>query len=447
MDHKDLFPLDNSDIAGTLLIGLGLMIAAAGGVGGGGIVVPLLIIVCGFHPKQAIPLSNFTILGSSITNMVLNLPKIHPEARRPLVDWDLILVMEPLTMAGAVVGALIGKVLPDWILVFSLVILLAFTAYTTLDKARSQYKKETAAQIAASKSLLARVVEEDEEKSVSVGLLSEEAREMTGEGVEDGVELKTLSTTVMAQSPDPDADELERLLESESTTPIDKVIVISVMVVVVMGLNLIKGGSGSFPSPLGIVCGTTSYWMTTVLVLLWVLGISIWARNELIAKWTLKKRLRYKYLTGDVEWNERNTLVYPALCFFAGFFAGMFGIGGGIVKGPLMLQMGVHPMVASATVAVMIMFTSVAATTMFIAFGTLIWDYAWYFFILGLFTTVIGQFGVSYLVDKYKRYSYISISIGAVVALSTILMAVQSVFSLVDAQNAPSGSSSSSVCS
>jgi hypothetical protein len=35
-------------------------------------------------------------------NMILNFPKIHPEARRPLVDWDLILVMEPLTMAGAV---------------------------------------------------------------------------------------------------------------------------------------------------------------------------------------------------------------------------------------------------------------------------------------------------------------------------------------------------------
>lgn len=100
--HKDLFPLDYSDIIGTTMIGLGLMIAASGGVGGGGILVPLLIIVLGFHPKHAIPLSNFTILGSSITNMILNLPKRHPEAERPLVDWDLILVMEPVTMAGAV---------------------------------------------------------------------------------------------------------------------------------------------------------------------------------------------------------------------------------------------------------------------------------------------------------------------------------------------------------
>ena len=100
--HKDLFPLNHSDYVGTTLVGVGLMIAASGGVGGGGILVPLLIIVYGFHPKYAIPLSNFTILGSSITNMVLNIPKRHPDTVRPLVDWDLILVMEPLTMAGAV---------------------------------------------------------------------------------------------------------------------------------------------------------------------------------------------------------------------------------------------------------------------------------------------------------------------------------------------------------
>jgi uncharacterized membrane protein YfcA len=337
------------------------------------------------------------------------------------------------------VGALVVKVLPDWLLVVSLVLLLAQTSYTTLDKARSQYKKETAAMKAAEKSMLARVIEEDSEKSEAVGLLSEEGQAIASEGLE----MRPVESYDIPK--DPHADELAKLLDEESRTPMDKMIVISIMVVVVMALNLVKGGGGSFPSPLGITCGSTGYWFLTASVIAWVLVISYWARNELIAKWKLKSRIGYKYLPGDVEWNERNTILYPCLCFFAGFFAGMFGIGGGIVKGPLMLQMGVHPLVASATVAVMIMFTSVAATTMFIAFGTLTWDYAWYFFVVGLLTTVVGQFGVSYLVDKYKRYSYVTMSIGAVVALSTVLMSVQSVFSLVDSQSQPS--SSSGVCS
>lgn len=235
--------------------------------------------------------------------------------------------------------------------------------------------------------------------------------------------------------------ELRGLLESESRTPWERVYVISFMVLVVVVINLVKGGGQRFPSILGIECGSTSYWSFTAVLLGFILAVSFWARAQLIEKWELKGRLRYRYLEGDIEWTPYNTLVYPAICFFAGFFAGMFGIGGGVVKGPLMLQMGVHPMVASATVAVMIMFTSVSATAMYIVFGTLQWDYGYFLFIAGLISTVIGQFGVSYLVDKYKRYSFISISIGAVVAISTLLMGLQSVLELTDDRAIPAGES------
>ena len=60
---------------------------------GGGILVPLFMLVFGFSPKAAVALSNFCILATSITNVVINVPKRHPQADRPLVDWDLILVM------------------------------------------------------------------------------------------------------------------------------------------------------------------------------------------------------------------------------------------------------------------------------------------------------------------------------------------------------------------
>lgn len=108
--HKPLHPINGWDVAGVALACVGLMIAAAGGIGGGGILVPLYILVLGFHPKHAIPLSNITIFGGAITNTMLNLSKRHPDADRPLVDWDLILVMEPLTIGGALVGSFINKV-------------------------------------------------------------------------------------------------------------------------------------------------------------------------------------------------------------------------------------------------------------------------------------------------------------------------------------------------
>ena len=100
--HKDLFPINQADVIGSFLVAVGLMIAASGGIGGGGILVPLLIMVFGFNPKYAIPLCNSTVFGSSITNVFLNVSKRHPEADRPLIDWDLVLLMEPLTIVGAV---------------------------------------------------------------------------------------------------------------------------------------------------------------------------------------------------------------------------------------------------------------------------------------------------------------------------------------------------------
>ena len=93
---------------------------------------------------MAIPLANVTIFGGAIANCVLNMPKRHPDPSvdRPLIDYDLVLVMEPLTIAGAVVGAIINKLAPEWLITFCLVATLAFTARKTWSKGFSTYEKE-----------------------------------------------------------------------------------------------------------------------------------------------------------------------------------------------------------------------------------------------------------------------------------------------------------------
>jgi hypothetical protein len=330
---------------------------------------------------------------------------------------------------------------PDWILVISLVLVLAYTTQTTLEKGISQYKKESKEFENLKKSVLTKAIEEDAEKGERESLIDRSEDNSTKLGSAAPADQAKEPVKPPSNVPPDASPELLALLEEERRTPWDKVNMVTLMVVVVMVLNLLKGGGHSFPSPLGFACGSSGYWFLTAMVFAWVLGWSFYMRHLLIDKWIIKKRVGYRYLKGDVEWNHTNTIIYPCICFFAGFAAGLFGVGGGIVKGPLMLQMGVNPLVASATVAVMIMYTSVAATTMFVAFGTLTWDYGMFLFVLGLLATVVGQFGVSYLVVKYKRVSLVSLSIGAVVALSTLLMGVQSIFSLIEMQTNPHAAS------
>ena len=109
------------------------------------------------------------------------------------------------------------------------------------------------------------------------------------------------------------------------------------------------------------------------------------------------------------------------------------------MKGPLMLAMDVHPGVASASSACMIFFTSFTATTSFFVFGLLDPQYAPVCFAIGFIATYFGQIGLSILMKRAKRNSYIAFSIGGVVLLSAILMTAQSLLSMAEGEHHSSG--------
>lgn len=140
--HKPLLPLDTWDYVTFLVGAIGLIVAAAGGIGGGGVLVPLYIIIAGFDAKSAVALSNITILGSAISNVVLAAARRHPSHDKPLIDWSLIMIMEPPVIAGAVIGSLVNKVLPSLVVTICLVLTLSFMAKRTMTKGLKLWKQE-----------------------------------------------------------------------------------------------------------------------------------------------------------------------------------------------------------------------------------------------------------------------------------------------------------------
>ena len=160
-----LFPLQKQDYIGFTCAIVGLMIAAGGGIGGGGILVPVYILLLDFPVKHAIPLTSMTVLGGAVANNLLNVNKKHPDhPLRSCIDWDLILQLEPMTIAGALIGANLNDFLPELVLVVLLLLLLSLTAYKTLQKAMKMYHKETAAKAQAQQQQ-----EVENEKLVSIG--------------------------------------------------------------------------------------------------------------------------------------------------------------------------------------------------------------------------------------------------------------------------------------
>ena len=482
--HKNLFPFSTRDALGFVLASLGLMLAAGGGIGGGGILVPIYILILNFPAKHAIPLSNVTVFGGAVANTILNVRKRHPLADRPLIDWNIIMIMEPFTILGSLLGANLNKLLPEKVIVILLVILLSLTACKTLRKAVKLYETETyfkvddtdtsdkenhqvdlvelgttSPTLPVPKRSLSRGASSDSgtltnARLLQQGYLFRRSSSVPLSTVHDNVSDETppesrsvvntpkkylnsessLGLDVQActnsievlQSRNPN---LVRILEEERRFSVSYVCSIVGLFLFVLIINILKGG-GAFPSPLGIECGSLSFWIAQATIALVICVFDCKARSSLLHRTRLKRDAGYQYLESDIEWNEHSTVIYPLLSGFAGFTAGLFGIGGGIVKGPLMLALGVHPAVASATSACMILFTSFTATTSFAVFGLLVPDYGWFCLLTGFVATLVGQTIMSMVIERHQRCSYIAFCIGGVVMLSAICMTVESAISI-----------------
>jgi len=397
--HKELWPLDTLDWVTFGFSAMGLVLAAGGGIGGGGILVPLFMILLKFRPKHAIALSNLTIFGGSIANTVFNVQKTRPDGR-PLIDWDIIVMMEPSTIAGAVLGSFASKYLPDFVLTVSLTIVLAMLSYRTLDKGISMFKKETQEQNSLT-------IKTKDTEMAKLGPVDEEESErlMPPSAVE--------AAAAAARSVAPPG------------TPWDKISLLIVCFIGCVVFTILKGsGEGSI---IGIECGSRGFWILSMSAVPWTFAFGALFRGQLMGEHEAKVKANHRFDDSDIRWDADSTIRYPLICTLAGVFAGLFGVGGGIVKGPLMLEMGVNPSVAAATAAQMILFTTSAACVSFQVFGLLEPYYGLSFFALGMLCTTIGQVGVDAYMKAARRHSPPVLSIGAVMILSTFLVFLETI--------------------
>jgi len=113
---------------------------------------------------------------------------------------------------------------------------------------------------------------------------------------------------------------------------------------------------------------------------------------------------------------------YSAFAVLAGFLGGFLGIGGGLVMGPLLLEMGLIPEVSQATTAMFVLLSSSLGTMQFILLGKEMPYYAmWYAFWVAA-STVVGQMLSDYIVRVYKRVSFIVFAVSGVVLASAVMM-------------------------
>jgi hypothetical protein len=208
--------------------------------------------------------------------------------------------MEPMTMAGALIGANLNEFLPDLVIVVLLLLLLSLTAYQTLTKACSLYRKES---------------------------IQREKEEMASEQEELIASTKSEYGTVASDTESLKADKLEVTREESTVEPevkhqawVDALKLTGLFVVVTL-LNFLDGGpnSGTGPFP---QCGEACFWTSQAGILFVIVLFSLWVRTGL-----LQRIKSGGPVTSDIHWDSENTITYPFMAVVAGLVAGMFGIG------------------------------------------------------------------------------------------------------------------------
>jgi len=196
---------------------------------------------------------------------------------------------------------------------------------------------------------------------------------------------------------------------------------------------LFTGGDGKkgIKSLVGIDYCTWQYWALfssnfPILVL-----VTLFALQKLKKDYNTKCKIGYPFVDGDVKWTTRMGFIFPIAAIVAGIMAGLLGVGGGLVKGPLMLEMGILPQIAASTSAYMIVFTASSAFVQYLIMGSIPWQPGLWYGTAGFIASLGGQMSMDHLVKKYKKTSYIAFLIGGITVLSTIGLAVIGIIPLV----------------
>ncbi len=131
-------------------------------------------------------------------------------------------------------------------------------------------------------------------------------------------------------------------------------------------------------------------------------------------------------------WNKSLLIQYPIYGFLSGIVAGFVGIGGGLIIGPLLIELGINPTISTVTSNFLVLFTSSSTSLQFTILGMMNFSYGGictFFSFLGSF---IGTITVHKILVKVKRDSVLVFVLSFVLALCTILLPTYSVLKFIE---------------
>ncbi|XP_028802243.1 sulfite exporter TauE/SafE family protein 3 isoform X2 [Neltuma alba] len=365
-------------IVGTLIGSLGGAFGSVGGVGGGGIFVPMLMLVIGFDPKSATAISKCMITGAGISTVYFNLKLRHPTFDIPLIDYNLVLLMLPIIMLGISIGVSLSVVFANWMITVLLIIIFIGTSIKAFFKGADTWKQETRVKKETAKLL---------ESAETASGLAEYSSLPSGPGVD---------------------------VERAQVSIIDNIYwkefgLLCFVWVSYAVLQIAKTHTAT--------CSVT-FWIVNFLQVPVSFGVYLYQAIGLYQGW---RAIPSKGDQGTrLPLHHLILAIVCALC--AGIVGGLLGVGSGFVMGPLFMELGIAPQVASATATLGMAFSASISVVQYYLLNRFPVPYALYLTTVAAISAYVGQYIIDKLVRLFGRASLIIFVVAFTIFVSTIAL-------------------------
>jgi len=216
----------------------------------------------------------------------------------------------------------------------------------------------------------------------------------------------------------------EQILADEAVQyPTCTLMVLFAVWIFLIALIMVKGGKKT-PSAIGLANCTGGYWGVWFLAQAFLIFVGGNYAMKAVVGCEEKELCGYDFLPTDIMWTHKKTWYVCVYAFGAGVIAGIMGIGGGMVLGPLMLQLGLDGRVSSSTTTTTIVMTSSSAVIAFFAAGAVPWTYAVTLCGACFFGALFGKRFLDAIVKKYNLTALIVLLLAGIIGGSTMFVLV-----------------------
>jgi uncharacterized membrane protein YfcA len=396
------------------------------GIGGGVLFVPIMILIDGFPAEYSISSSNPIILGGSFAVTLFNFRRHHSVYNRPLINYNVAAIIEPLSWLGTIIGVIVNGVIPDWMLYLCQFCLFGLSAYLTFQKGLADYRKRHA-KVAIELEDVTQGPSLTQGGTIVDVLNPENADPEKPPEIEPGPQsqIQTQSQTESGETdivekvdnvPEPPDDFNKKKAFNPWT-----MVILGVVWAVFVVLPFLRGGRIA-DSLLGLPFCSTVYWIVTFApfpVYMAVSGVMIW----------MAKQYPVVGEKADLDWKQITYLVTFGL--IAGVASGFLGIGGGLIKGPILLKLGLEAEEMAATSSFMILLTSAITAIQFVARGTMPYSEFGIYIALGFVAFLVGMNILKIIITKTNNRAIVLYILGAVIGVASVLMSYLGIANVV----------------